>query len=293
MDKIKIIVASHKIFDDSILPKGYQVVKVGNKVSDDEAKKHGYQTDNEGENISSQNPWYCELTAHYWAWKNLKCDICGLVHYRRYFMSNKFLAKTFKDDILTETQIMRILKRYKVIVPFLTPKPNDTMTLHKGMSKDKDNRDWIIFQDIITKYYPEILPSFNKIVYSSVAWGLNMIITTKSVFDEYSTFLFDVLNKWDKELERRGIVRRPRVDGYYSETLMCVWIMAKFHKSEIYRADVRNFESDDTINYYSMSFKSILKRAVKSIRFFNNILHKIYLYKHSVSVNELPHLSID
>lgn len=293
MEKIEIIVASHKIFDKSILPKGYQVVKVGNKVSDDEAKNHGYQTDNEGENISFQNPWYCELTAHYWAWKNLKCDICGLVHYRRYFMSNKFSAKTFKDDILTESQIKKILKRYKVIVPYFAPKPNDTMTLHKGMPKDKDNRDWVIFENIIKKYYPEILPSFNRIVYSSVAWGLNMIITTKSVFDEYSMFLFDVLGKWDKELEKRGIVRRPRVDGYYSETLMCVWIMAKFHENEIYRADVRNIELDDAREYYSMSMKSILKRAIKSVRCFNNTIHKVKLYKNSVPVNELPHLSID
>lgn len=293
MENIKIIVATHKIFDNSILPKCYQVIKVGNGVSDEEAKIYGYETDNSGENISFQNPWYCELTAHYWAWKNLKCDICGLVHYRRYFMSNKFSAKNFKDDILSENRIKKILQRYKVIVPYFAPKPNDTMTLHKGIDKEKDNRDWIIFQDIITKYYPEILPSFNKIVYGSVVWGLNMIITSKVIFDEYSSFLFDVLDRWDHELEKRGITRRPRVDGYYSESLMCIWIMAKFSECEIYRADVRNLEQENTESYYLMTPKFLIKRFCKSVHFINNIMHKIYLYSHKVPVDKIPHSPID
>ena len=55
----------------------------------------GIQGDNEVngqpcDNISDKNETYCELTAMYWAWKNIKkiypdIEYIGLNHYRRYF----------------------------------------------------------------------------------------------------------------------------------------------------------------------------------------------------------------
>ncbi|GAX03826.1 glycosyltransferase [Secundilactobacillus pentosiphilus] len=47
-----------------------------------------YQRDDEGENISSKNPFFNELTAIYWAWKNLNdAEYIGLVQYRRVFIN--------------------------------------------------------------------------------------------------------------------------------------------------------------------------------------------------------------
>ena len=77
---VKVIVAAHKPYqmpqDEIYLP-----VHAGC-----EGKESiGFQGDNTGDNISLKNPFYCELTCLYWAWKNLGCDFIGLVHYRRYF----------------------------------------------------------------------------------------------------------------------------------------------------------------------------------------------------------------
>ena len=45
----------------------------------------GMQPDNAGDNISFANFSFSEMTAQYWAWKNLEADYVGLCHYRRYF----------------------------------------------------------------------------------------------------------------------------------------------------------------------------------------------------------------
>ena len=86
---VGIFVVTHKEFDDSLLPdNGYQVIKVGNSLDNKTCKEKGYYTDDTGDSISNLNPFYCELTGIYWAWKNMspKIDIVGFNHYRRYFM---------------------------------------------------------------------------------------------------------------------------------------------------------------------------------------------------------------
>lgn len=72
MKNTKIIIATHKKYK---MPndKMYVPVQVGK-----EGKENlGYQPDNEGDNISSKNPYFCELTGLYWAWKNLSADYIG------------------------------------------------------------------------------------------------------------------------------------------------------------------------------------------------------------------------
>ena len=80
MEKIQILVTTHKKYE---MPKEsyYLPIHVGR----DGKESIGYIGDNTGDNISLKNPYYCELTGVYWAWKNLEADYVGLVHYRRQF----------------------------------------------------------------------------------------------------------------------------------------------------------------------------------------------------------------
>ena len=108
MEKVVVLTAAHKSFDQLGL-EGYLPVQVGAALA---AQDLGFQRDDEGDNISEKNPQYCELTAQYWAWKNLTdAQIMGLVHYRRYFTTDLY-AKNWKDAILTADQIRQLLRQY-------------------------------------------------------------------------------------------------------------------------------------------------------------------------------------
>lgn len=97
-----ILVACHKPCE--MYNKGiYTPIQVGKAISE---YNLGIIGDDTGDNISQKNPSYCELTAQYWAWKNVDCRYIGLCHYRRYF-----------ETVYTNDLLERIFSKYDVILP--------------------------------------------------------------------------------------------------------------------------------------------------------------------------------
>ena len=85
MSKVKIFVVCHKeaeVPNDDV----YTPIHVGKAKSD---LNFGFIGDNTGDNISEKNSTYCEMTAHYWVWKNVRKEdavYVGFCHYRRFFL---------------------------------------------------------------------------------------------------------------------------------------------------------------------------------------------------------------
>jgi len=265
-DRVLVLAAAHKIFDASVLPAGYRAIKVGNKVSDDEAEAHGYYTDNSGDNIASENPHYCELTAQYWAWKNLSSDdagIIGLNHYRRVFFDYHLSSRTFAEDILSKERIAEILKKKKVIVPFPGVKPDFVFALHRNRPDSEENINCVIVRDIIYDIYPEYRPAFDSVLYGRIVIWTNMIITTKEIFDAYSEWLFDVLKRYDAVVAERGEAREPRINGFLAEYLLRVWIITNFKRNQIQYMEMRNIETD-TFTDYSGTLKGRIIKLLRS-----------------------------
>ena len=89
MSNIKILIACHK--DTALLDSKILIpIQVG--ASGSARRFEQMLSDDTGDQISAKNPMYCELTAQYWAWKNLEADYYGFFHYRRYlsFSEQKF-----------------------------------------------------------------------------------------------------------------------------------------------------------------------------------------------------------
>lgn len=215
----RIIVVTHKDYE---MPQDlvYLPVCVGEKKKS-LAKK--FQPDNEGENISDKNISYCELTALYWAWKNLSCDYIGLAHYRRYFGKRR---SGNISDVLDSDDIESMLKEYDVIMPkpkiyFQTVK-NHYINCIKSR-KSSNEIQLKLLRETIVENCPEYLSNYDYVMNGHKAHMLNMFIMKKKDIDDYCSWLFSILFSLEKKINDNGVYY-DRIMGAFSEFLLDVWI---------------------------------------------------------------------
>ena len=123
-----------------------------------------------------------------------------------------------------------------------------------------------MLEEIIHENYPDFVEAFEHVIYNcKTTYYLNMFITTRQLMNEYCTWLFDVLKRYDERISAMGKERIPRVDGYLSETLLHIWVVKMFKRSEVcWMPHFQILES--TKAYYSNTFKAHLNRRLNSIR---------------------------
>ncbi|NEZ69024.1 DUF4422 domain-containing protein [Pediococcus pentosaceus] len=216
--KIKIMVAAHKEFPMPENKDLYMPILVGAIRNYKEGID--YQRDDDGENISLKNPNFNELTAVYWAWKNLDADAIGLVHYRRLFSKG---GKRELDNILNKKQIEQLLGKAPIIVPKKRKYYIESNYSHYVHAHSKEPLD--VTRNVISENYPRYLDAFDQVMHKTSAHMFNMFIMRKKEFNQYSEWLFDVLFKVEDKIDISNYsVQESRVFGYVSEVLMDVWI---------------------------------------------------------------------
>ena len=201
---------------------GYQVLQVGAGEPIPNSLR-----DNTGDNISEKNPSWCELTGHYWMWKNTSDELVGLIHYRRYFvkhlwhMIDKRLPLALR--LMDERSIQKILKRYDLIVAERWNMNGETVL--EQWNKSHHSEDMVIIRGAIEKLYPEYLPAFDNVMGRDWWYACNMFIMNRPLFDNYSEFLFSVLFEAEKYVVVSTTSQyQKRVFGFLSERLLNVWI---------------------------------------------------------------------
>ena len=193
----------------------------------------GYQPDSEGDNISAKNPNFCELTCHYWAWKNLKnVDIVGLNHYRRYFdfqkkwpqfsADKRFISTTdFLCHPYQFTDLEKFLQKYDIILPVAR---HWRVSNTQQYGKYHIAKDWEMLRQIIKEHSPQYMPAFEKTMdHCNKSVGYNMLITHWKHFDAYSEWLFDILFEVERRVPPIDDPIQSRIYGYMSERLINVF----------------------------------------------------------------------
>lgn len=221
------------------------------------------QGDNTGDNISKYNSIFCEMTAVYWAWKNLNADYIGLCHYRRVFSSSCTSIQDVKGKYKTVLKGLLFSGNYVNQIAHKDNEQfiNDALVFGQQLKNkiDKEGYDLIVpspyiffhtnvqnlfdilhrdnvsmIKEIVRSNYPQMYPFLQKTLCGKRLYAANMFIMKKSVFDEYCNFVFSVLfshisqvidKKWCVDPYSEGCF--ARVSGYMAEILTSTFIEQK------------------------------------------------------------------
>lgn len=84
---------------------------------------------------------------------------------------------------------------------------------------------------MIVDKYPEYLDAFDQMMKRTSAHMFNMFVMKKELFNEYASWLFDILTQVEKQIDiSEYSVQEARVFGYLAERLMDVWILTNHFK---------------------------------------------------------------
>ena len=235
---IKILVAAHKKYqmpeDDIYLP-----IHVGSE----NKEEIGFIRDCEGVNISNKNPYYCELTALYWAWKNMDNDYIGLCHYRRYFSCKKKIPKKESEKfkvVINREEAEKILQSVDIVLPKKRNYYIESIYSHYKHTMYVEPLD--ITGKIILEKYPKYYPEFEKLKKISKMHAFNMFIMKKEILNRYCEWLFDILFELENRVEFDQYDSfHARFFGRISERLLDVWLRTEGLKyKEVRVIDMQN-----------------------------------------------------
>lgn len=166
--------------------------------------------DDTGDNISEKNSKYCELTAQYWAWKNLHdTTYIGFCHYRRFF----------GVDVNSE-RIPQLLKKYDVI----SLRERLDHAVYWDILRFISLEEITILLMVIKKKYTEYEQTMIKYLQGNILHPMNMFICKKELFDDYAAWLFGILVECEKHMRKMPYLRANRTLAYIGEFLFPVYM---------------------------------------------------------------------
>ena len=168
--------------------------------------------DNTGENISDKNPNYCEMTAHYWIWKNVKdADYVGVCHYRRYFGID-----------LSDANICQLMKRYDVVMV----EPSFYLdSVYSYFAKFIGAENMTILSTVVKERCPEYYDTLESLCDGNEFHPFNMLLCRKELFDSYAEWIFGILEACEHHIKPAPYTNAQRAIAYMAELLTPVYFL--------------------------------------------------------------------
>lgn len=208
-----IYVATHKPCD---IPSDEVLVPIhaGRAVSKIKDEMLWMQGDDTGNNISSKNSSYCEMTVHYWVWKNVKdAEYVGICHYRRLF-----------GKVLTEDNIHNKMADADVI---LVEPSWHIDSVYSYFAKFIGAENMTILSMVMKKRFPDFYKSLEMICDGVKFYPFNMLICRKRLFDHYCEWMFSILEKCETIIKPALYNNARRSLAYMAELLTGLYFILR------------------------------------------------------------------
>lgn len=196
----------------------------------------GAISDADGDSISELNREYCELTAHYYAWKNVSADRYGFCHYRRFFafgasglrVKQPYFARgklTSREIRLlgSEEQLIQLMENCNIIAPG-SEDMGLTAAEHYCTAIHHFAEDLALFREILCSRAPQLARTVEEYLSQPKQYFCNMFIMDREHFNEYCDILFSSLAEFDRRKKRHGYFQGDRTDGYLGELFTGIYI---------------------------------------------------------------------
>lgn len=267
-EKLTILVCAHKPDEHIRNYPPYKAIQVGAALHPE--MDLGFLKDNVGDNISEKNPKYCELSAIYWGWKNLKnVKYAGLAHYRRYF-----------DINVNEDNIEELMNGYDIMVvkPFMTHEFSVNKSLLTFATSQEDF--WLYVDTFLymrPEYKTEIIDYF---VNYNKFYPFTMFLAKKEIYDDFCEFVFPVFFELEKRIPEHSFSRQNRYMAYFGEWSLGLYIFCKHLKVK----KVPYIMHSDNSNQPTKAKSKILYRIVFKSKCFLSYSIRILLKKKNTLV---------
>lgn len=277
MDNIKIFVTyknRHKVIETDII----KPIQTGRAIADEVFEN--MLGDDTGDNISKENPYYNELSAQYWVWKNYEKignpDYIGFMHYRRHFLfdeissenrepwlpnSNFYCFNRIDNEYLKyldTNKIIHTIEGYDCILPFAYDMKN-----HPSKSILNDYKNFLLEQkiqhlylmfDIVKEKFPDYKEAIDIFLEKNFKYICNMFIMRKELFYKYNEFLFPVLKEVKNRVDDLHYsTQESRYLGYLGEILLNIFIIKNSKQiriKEVNTSFIQNTSDNDIVYPY-------------------------------------------
>lgn len=234
----RMLVAAHKSSPTPTDPL-YLPVHVGHALNPVDL---GYQPDDDGDNISALNRTYCELTAVYWAWKNLpQGTAVGLSHYRRYFRGSG--DGPGGSRILSSDEATALLERHDLVLG--TARNYVVETIESHYRNGHHGEDLDVLRAVLQERHPADLAAYDAVFGGRKLSLYNMFLARREVFDAYASWVFPILDDVAQRIDQEGrTAYQQRTIGYLGERLLNVWATARADELSVAHRKIVNTEGE-------------------------------------------------